>query len=299
MKKKGPDFLIVGVPKAGTTSLYNYLGLHNKIVLSDIKEPHYFVSSCLDGLIPNCVTGYEDYFSLFENAGEGFLSGEASVFYFYFSEVSIGNIIRSIGRDVKIIIMLRNPIDRAYSAYRYVDALNPEEKLDFSSAIDLEVSSGPRFGVSPMLNYVSCGMYSANLKLWIENFPNVKVVFFDDFVRDPYFVTSSVIDFLGLDSSFVEKITKVHNKSLGEWKNPYLGKVIKKMSTKKFRRLGNGRLFPLYSRIKDILFTLSMRPSSEMSPEMRMKLYAIFRDDISEVEKFLSVDLESWRLGHI
>ena len=112
------DFFIVGAPKAGTTSLYHYLNQHPAIEMSRIKEPNFFSSKSLkeSGTYYRSiiVDNQEDYHSLFNLGNEGVLFGDASVSYLFYNDVA--NKIKNYNHLAKIIIVLRNPIERAFSS---------------------------------------------------------------------------------------------------------------------------------------------------------------------------------------
>ena len=112
------DFFIVGAPKAGTTSLYHYLNEHLEVEMSSQKEPDYFSDDALQeqGLYygKNRIDTLDKYNNLFVNH-QAKLRGEGSVSYFFYDDVP--NKIKKYNPDSKIIIMLRNPIDRAFSHY--------------------------------------------------------------------------------------------------------------------------------------------------------------------------------------
>ena len=112
------DFFIVGAPKAGTTSLYHYLSEHPQIEMSSQKEPDYFSDKAINeqGMYygKNRVNTLDKYESLFVQK-ESVVYGEASVSYLFYENVPED--IKKYNPNAKIIIMLRNPIERAFSHY--------------------------------------------------------------------------------------------------------------------------------------------------------------------------------------
>ena len=120
-----PNFIIVGVARCGTTSLFHYLEQHPEIGMAKVKEPKYF--SSLDLTLPQNGIGDSTVFSklikdeasydnLFEGL-EGYKAvGEASSDYFYYHKTVIPRIKKKLG-DIKIIVCLRDPVERAFSAY--------------------------------------------------------------------------------------------------------------------------------------------------------------------------------------
>ena len=113
------DFFIVGAPKAGTTSLYHYLNEHPQIEMSSQKEPDYFSDTAIQeqGMYyrKNRIDTEEKYYSLFNVESKNVIFGEASVSYLFYK--SVAGDIKKYNANAKIIIILRNPIDRAFSHY--------------------------------------------------------------------------------------------------------------------------------------------------------------------------------------
>lgn len=111
-----PTFLIVGAPKAGTTSLYHYLRSHPDVFMSEAKEPHYF-SYAGEGQPAWGMRSLDAYEALFDSVHGERATGEASTWYLY-SETAAEEIYRALP-NTQIIILLRNPIGRAYSSWSY------------------------------------------------------------------------------------------------------------------------------------------------------------------------------------
>ena len=131
---KKPNFLIVGAAKSGTTSLFHYLKQHPEVFMPDLKEPQFLVCEKIKGRLHKYIDSAAEYYELFEKSTEK-CAGEASVFYLYYFEEAIKNIKKELGSDVKIIIVLREPVSRAISAYEHVLRNNPKEKLSFKEAL--------------------------------------------------------------------------------------------------------------------------------------------------------------------
>ena len=146
MKTNLPNFVVAGVPKSGTTSLYFYLRQHPAIYLPSKKELHYFSYPYLasntggpgdaDILKSLCASrhSYEDHYQF---SGNKKAVGEISPSYFYYSG-SADRIRRALG-NVKIILMLRNPVDKAYSQYMH-QVRNNLETLSFEAALTLKIA---------------------------------------------------------------------------------------------------------------------------------------------------------------
>jgi len=126
MSVKKISFLFVGTAKAGTTSIYNYLLQHPDIFIPK-KETFYFLRDIYEhNSLPypkqrnpeNLVLGTDAYRALYEDSN-GKMSGEIGTGYLFSHEVSIPRIKEELGEEVKIVIILRHPVDRAYSSYRH------------------------------------------------------------------------------------------------------------------------------------------------------------------------------------
>ena len=113
----GPNFLIIGAAKAGTTSLYHYLRQHPDVYMSPVKEPAYYASAGAGGepRRRGAIRTRTAYERLFEAATTERARGEASSQYLN-DEAAPDRIAADLG-DVRLIVSLRNPVDRAYSSY--------------------------------------------------------------------------------------------------------------------------------------------------------------------------------------
>ena len=127
MKNKLPNFLIVGAAKSGTSSLHNYLNQHPQVFMPSynkegikVKEPRFLIKDLVQHRLHNGVWSFEEYQSLFDYVKDEKAIGESTVLYLYYYKHTIKNIKHYLGEDVKIIIILRNPADRAYSAFQHV-----------------------------------------------------------------------------------------------------------------------------------------------------------------------------------
>ena len=141
MSNNLPNFLVVGAAKSGTSSLHNYLNQHPEIFMPsfrdgvNVKEPQFFVRESVMDRLHSGIWNWQDYKDLFFQVKDEKAIGEASVFYLYYFEEAINNIKKYLGDQIKIIIILRNPIDRAYSAYQHVSR-SMKEELSFEEALD-------------------------------------------------------------------------------------------------------------------------------------------------------------------
>ncbi|MBV8545224.1 MAG: sulfotransferase [Acidobacteria bacterium] len=183
-----PNFLIIGAAKGGTTSLYNYLRQHPDIYMSPMKEPNYFTDE--DQLFgKKAVRSRGEYERLFDGVTNERAIGEATPRYL--------NAIGGVGRihadlpGVRLIVTLRQPADRGYSAYlqRFTDS---RERRSADEVLQ------PR-------NYqFEAGRYHAKLRRYFDTFPReqIKIILFDDLVARPRETVQSLFSFLGVDPDF-------------------------------------------------------------------------------------------------
>ncbi|MBI5189463.1 MAG: sulfotransferase [Nitrospirae bacterium] len=188
LKKGGmklPNFLIVGANKAGTTSLAYYCGQHPDIFMSaPIKEPMFFTSTkqgvpISQATLDNpyfCFT-LQDYMDLFAKADEP-LRGEASTAYL--ANPSCALWIKKVIPDARIIAILRNPVERAFSNYKMYHG-NGVEKRTFPEAVAQEIEAGPG-GLPHGQHYLSLGLYASQLRVFKRYFPDERI-FIGDFGR--------------------------------------------------------------------------------------------------------------------
>lgn len=203
---KLPNFLCIGAQKAGTTTLHDILRGHPEIFLPEIKETHFF------DIRENFSQGVGWYEEFYRGSGEFPLAGDFTPEYLFFEYVP-ERIRTVLGRDVKLIVILRNPVDRAYSHY-WFSVRRGIETFPFEKAIALEhrrIRSG--FYGRAWYSYVSRGFYSEQIERYYRLFPEeqIKVVIFEEFVRDEKKNVAGILDFLGCTLPFeFERGRKVH-----------------------------------------------------------------------------------------
>ena len=165
MKNKLPNFLIVGAAKSGTSSLHNYLNQHPEVFMPSynsegmkVKEPRFLIKDLVKHRLHNGVWNWEEYKSLFDDVIDEKAIGESTVLYLYYHKEAIKNIKEKLGNDVKIIIMLRNPSVRAYSAFQHVSR-GFKEQNSFEESLEMEDGRLEREGnLTPMVMYKDMGL---------------------------------------------------------------------------------------------------------------------------------------------
>lgn len=302
-KKILPNFLIIGAAKSGTTSLYYYLKEHPQIYMPEgKKEPHFFV---LEGkkitdfhhsyknLFSYSVTTLEEYYHLFEGVTNELAIGEASARYLYHQE-AIDNIKKYVP-NVKLIAMLRNPVDRAYSQYCHHRRIKLENIENFSSAIALE-EKRIKEGWDSGFHYVNRGFYYQQLSKFYEKFnpEQIKVIFYEELINDPIKLSQSIYEFLNVDPNFVTpNVEKKYNQGyLPANKNLY--SILKKTGNLGKNLVPSNLYSSLKSSIKNRLSPLFKQKIPKLKEEDRKNLIEIYKEDILSLEKLLNKDLSHW-----
>jgi len=294
-----PNFLIVGTARAGTTSLHEYLGNHPDIFMPLQKEPCFFTFYDKEPYFKDSrhryTTTSASYLELFEGHQEKIM-GESSTPYMYFHRQTIENIQRLVPayRSMKILIVLRDPAERAYSQYMH-NRRDLREQLSFADAIrDEEFRMKEKWHFD--FFYVDKGFYYEQVKDFMDNFDHVKICFYDDLENDPEKLLKEIYDFLGVDPQLNKMELKQRNQS-GEMKIKWFKRII---TTRKnpvlnlFRKLmGRNAKKRLRNRVKSLLLKYNLK-KTEMDPRIRKKLTGIYQEDIKKLAQLIDQDLNHW-----
>ncbi len=294
-----PDFLVVGAARAGTTSLHYYLRQHPQLYIPRRKEPCFFAfaedpPNYSKGKFAFAIHSPEKYFQLFEGAKEGQVCGEISTPYLYLYEKTIDNIMKyhPHPKKLKILILLRNPVERAFSQYMW-RVRDGREELSFEEAV---LSEMERMKQSYSFDYfyVDRGRYYKQVKAYLEAFQSVKIVLLDDMIRDTEGMLRVVCRFLGVDDRHVFQLDAGQNSSYSpRW--DFLGRLITSESRLKYHVLdqlpdswkkGIRHQFDRWNSNRNVQI--------ELLPETRAKLRSIFYEDIMRLQDLIGRDLSSW-----
>lgn len=299
-ERRLPDFIIPGAAKSGTTTLYQQLTGHPEIFFpKERKEPFYF---SFGGVEPN----YEDtrfneipiwdthqYLSLYSSASSVQQCGDASTSYLYMHDISIANMRKLYGEqleDVKIIIILRNPVTRAYSHYTYL-IRNGFESRSFEEAITpngIEVWKRKRWG----FDYLKYGEYARSVQAYLNAFKNVQVYLTED-LKDAKSTMSRLCQFLEVDE--IVDLREVMANPSGIPKNKMLVNALR--HNRAFKAIG--RALPEKTKLKaqsmrDRVMS-SLLTKNPMSEESRSALQKHYEEDIEKLSKIISRDLSHWK----
>jgi len=290
-----PNFFIIGAQKAGTTSLYHYLDQHPQIYMSPRKEPHFFEGMHSDFRWPGRrvapVTDLRDYLALFEGVSDEKAIGEASASYLY-SPKAPALIQRSIP-DAKIIAILRNPAERAYSNFLHLVQVGREPLSSFAEALQAE-EGRMRDKWGPIWYYKQKGFYHAQVKRYFDTFgrDQVRIWLYEDLRDDPSRMTRDVFRFLDVDERFVPNVSIEHNPS-GLPKNESLYTWVRKLTARNPVLVERFLPAGLRGYVKSLIFV--KRPP--FPAEIREQLLDSYREDILRLQDLIGEDLSPWLEG--
>ncbi len=201
-----PDFLIIGAARAGTTSLYQYLSTHPDAYLPHHKEPSFFYfvdnkEAQAERYSDSYIFNLADYSRLFVSAGRAAVLGEASTVYLQAADHVVPRIKSLYGAaapNVKIIAMLREPVQRAWSMHAHM-LQSGKEGLDFETAMSSATIRARVRELGQGFDYVRGGLYTSGLDQYWSNFENVKIICYDDFASSQSEILYEVCEFLAID----------------------------------------------------------------------------------------------------
>jgi Sulfotransferase family len=292
-----PNFLILGAQKSGTTALFYALSKHPQVFTSPVKEPRYFADEAkalADAAGPGdgetrMTASLQEYEALFAGADSEIARGEASPAYLYDPEAPAK--IAELIPDAKLVAILRNPVERAYSNFLYLVREGREPLHDFGAALG-EEEKRRASGWSTAWCYKDKGFYGAQLERYLEHFGREQLhcVLYEDYNADPQTTVTAVYRFLGVDDSFTQDLSIRLNVS-GLPKSKGLQAV-----SRRSRRL-KWLLDPLVpDRLRRSLLN-AQNKNLERPPlpaEVRAALIEDYRSDIERVRELTGLDVSGW-----
>ena len=289
-ESRTPDFFLVGAAKSGTSSLYTYLVQHPDVFLPEVKEPHFFYNERSPGLPVLREKDLGSYLRLFEGVAGGVRAGEASTSYLY--SANAAREIKQLREDAKILAVLRNPVNRAYSQY-WNQVRDGQEHLSFEAALDAEEERKSQNWWHGFL-YTETGHYAEQIARYMAAFghENVQIHLFDDLHQDAREVCSKVFSFLEVDPAHKIETNKVYNRS-GPMRSRLLASLLNAPSIKG----SAGKVLPpTWKRgVGEWLRNVNRRPVPEMNPKTRERLRRLFMEDLNRLEDLIGRDLGQWK----
>ena len=295
-----PNFFIVGAPKCGTTALSDYLRTHPHIYVSNPKEPHYFAE---DFEQYRLVKSLEEYLGLFQDCQpNNRLVGEASVFYLY-SSVALKNIYK-FNPQAKIIVMLRNPVELVYSFHSQLLYTADENEKNFEKAWHLQSlrergNKIPRLCREPsLLQYAAIGKLGEQIDKLLTIFPpeQIKIIWFEDFVKSTDEVYESILNFLEVPIDQKTDFQPINQNKVHrlEWLGKFTAKppvYLTKLAMKAKKFLGIERL-GIIEQMRSV--NTQKNPRKTLDKNFHLELVEEFREDIKKLSQLHNRDLSHW-----
>jgi hypothetical protein len=289
-----PDFLIIGAAKSGTTTLYEYLCQHPKIYMSHPKEPDFFA------LDSHYAKGLEWYSSLFSDAKPDGICGEASTTYSRLQQhpQAAKRIAQNLP-NVKLIYIMRHPVERAYSFYvhRLKGARHKPE---------LAVPNTFEEAIEQQSEFLDSSYYLQQIEEYLQFFPKESFLFLlmEDLIKNPVGTVNQVFNFIGADpqvdlnsdSPIVANKASdnpawfVRSQLMSPFKALPGAKAIGSLLPKNFKNLA----YQAIERLNYDSWVKQQYLPPPMLPETRQKLLAQFAEPNQKLAEFLNRDLSHW-----
>ncbi|QYK50468.1 MAG: sulfotransferase domain-containing protein [Anaerolineales bacterium] len=299
MDERIPNFFIVGAAKAGTTSLYKMLQSHPGIYLPYVKEPMFF---CKDEYYAQGIDWYVDTF--FKESAGYVSRGEATPHYLYWAEKvapRIATEIRRAGGTAKLIVVLRDPVERAYSWYWNMIKEGLED-LPFAEALKQEQSRLREFSKELMstgsmrYGYVRGGLYARQIKCFLRFFSKDAMYFLlQEDLRDPSGqALQGLYSFLGVSPA---NLKEMHDNSAGQ---PYSRGLHAWLRTPSHFKEILKRLLPISEQARHVAKVFLMERNTKnfaypaMDPDVAVQLRESFATEVLELQALIQRDLTHW-----
>lgn len=281
-----PNFFIAGAPKCATTNISYYLSLHPDVFISELNEPYYFCKFDVpeDFERASMIRDFDKYLRLFKKAKNHKAIGEATPTYLMCPHAPLE--IKKAFPDSKIIISIRNPIDRAHSSY-FSNLFRDPKKISFDDMINSHYDEimNKKFNV---YNIILAGLYCEQIKNFQNYFEKnrIKIIIFEEYIKNIETTIRSILNFLEVDEEI-----ELKEQSKGAYRVPK-GVFSKFIMNNTVIRKTAIKLIPTVTRqrIGDrFLFEQTTKPS--MSTKEREHLKAIYEQDVKNLKLLLGRQL--------
>lgn len=289
-----PNFFIAGAARSGTSSLWHYLKAHPEIYVPRLKEPTFFCS-----LYTLC-KDFEDYLSLFADATTEKALGEKS--HAYMTSPESAAWIQKTYPDAKIIFVLRNPADRAYSLYNLMVWYAYEWVFPFEKALELEEKrskdeafkhDNPQYYYNYL--YFNSGKYSEQIERYLRIFSRdqIRVILFKDLIENGAATTKAIYEFLGVDKDFKPQI-KPHNQSQKIFSTALQCLSNRQKLRPYFHKSPIPGYYKIHKKITKLNVFLGRFHTAPFRPATRRRLLDMYREDIQKTSRIIDRDLTHW-----
>jgi hypothetical protein len=293
-----PNFLIIGAAKAGTTALHEYLQQHPQIYLTPTKETNFFAFEGQEinfqgpgdeALKDFSITDLSTYQAEFAGVTKELAIGEACPSYLYVPQAAAR--IKQYIPDARLIVILRNPVERAYANFLHIVRDDREPQRDFTLALQAEATRIAN-NWEWFWHYIQVGFYGQQLQRYYEMFApsQIKVYLYEDLKEDAIATLQDIFRWLEVDDTFVPDMALRPNKS-GMPRNKLLHQILTKPNPLK------SLLKPLFpAQIRQKIQHQNLN-TPQISPEVRQQLLDLYRADILQSQDLIQRDLSAWLAG--
>jgi len=283
-----PNLFLAGFPKAGTTGLYYYLDAHPDVYCNPyIKEPRFFSSSYFNKkdrrFCRNIIMDEAKYLRLFRDSNDRKYIADGSVYYTHFR--GIASRIRDFSPDAKVILCIRNPVDR-FRSHCMMEIKETGRDDSYRGFIDRpELESG--------VNILKAGMYAPAINEYYDVFgrDRVYIAVFDDLLDDIGGYYKGICDFLGIP--FVPVEDKIINESV-ILKNKFAMAFLRFVKRNVPGFLIRKMKFRTKLKFNDLFYKNTSAVNEPMPLEVRRELLEYYRDDIGKTGELIGRNLDGW-----
>jgi hypothetical protein len=297
-----PDFFVAGAPKAGTTALHAALAQHPELCMSTIKEPKFFLS---DGPPPaqggpgdaktyrEHIWRRQDYERLFAAAPAGALRGESTPFYLYRPDAQLR--IRALIPQARLIIVIRDPVERAHSnwAHLWSSGLDPiDDFVRACAAEDDRVAAG----WADFWHYKRIGLYGQQLERLYSVFPREQalVIRYRELVDDPPGTLDRICGFLGVRQGVIDHVPRENVTAHPDYsrRHQHVSRLLRAASATTARlpgRRGKAMVERLENSLQD-----GAAPRRALTWDQRQALLPYFETDLQLLSEITGDNYESW-----
>jgi len=266
-----PNFFIVGGTKSATTNISYYLNEHSKVFVSELNEPYYYCRFDVPKTFnrESMITDKKKYLDLFKKATNHQAIGEATSVYLHCPHAAAE--IKKDNPESKIIIVIRNPIDKCYSSYFSYKFMNLDNR-SFSEKIDIfekQIENDEFY----IFNFIEQGFFSKHIKRYQNVFSpdKIKIVFFEEYIKNVHAHIDSILEFLDISEKI--ELTVQPKNSYRIPKNKITELLL---NSSKFRNLST-KIIPTIQRQKiGEKFFVKQTKIPEMSQDERKRLRKIY-----------------------
>lgn len=293
-----PTFIGIGAGRCGTTSVYYYLRQHPHVQMSPRKEAHFFsyVAAKADfeagrAFIKDPVRTWQEYQHLFGDPRTATAAGEISPSYLWWPGAA--EAIHKYCPDARLFCILRNPVDRAYSAY-LGHSEKGEEKRSLTEVIQAELDTPSTYPLVATNYYVRIGFYARELQPYLELFGRqLKILFYDDLEASSTEFMRGLFEFIGVDPDFrVDTSSRFNTHGVRSLEQRF-GSTGLKGFMGVVKRFLPRRLYYFAYRHYSTSLSAASRPPA-MPADLRGRLQRAYAADIHELEALTGRDLSSW-----